>query len=211
MFENKNGVSRRSAYSNVETPKYVDRIFFIVYHNNKSLPMFSKLLVKLIDEAIVPAILLVAVRIISLVLVSKSFDIPINLGPEGFVYSSSEDYLLVNSHSLLYMVLAICLGLLRVIIKSVVFHDTHITPPLAAKLHSLRLEHLIQDTFHLYTQGVVWLAYLYFLTIGAGLMSLFGLIYGWVVWASLGLAVLFTYIFILDAEREILAHMPKKR
>lgn len=173
--------------------------------------MFSKLLVKLIDEAIVPALFLVAVRVISLVFISKGFDIPISLGPGGFVYSSSEDYLLVNTYSTLYMVLAVCLGLLRVLIKSVVFHDTHITPPLAAKLHSLRLQYLIQDTFHLYTQGIVWLAYLYFLTIGAGLMSLFGLVEIWVAWVSLGLAVFFTYIFILDAEREILAHMSKKR
>ncbi len=158
-----------------------------------------------------PALLLVAVRIISLVIISRGFDIPISLGSGGFMYSSSEDYLLVNTYSLLYMVLAVCLGLLRALIKSVVFHDTHITPPLAAKLHSLRLEHLIQDTFHLYTQGIVWLAYLYFLTIGAGLMSLFGLVHAWVAWVSLGLAVLFSYIFILDAEREILAHMPKRR
>ncbi len=173
--------------------------------------MFSKLLVKLIDEAIVPALFLVAVRIISLVFISRGFDIPISLGSGGFMYSSSADYLLVNTYSLLYMTLAICLGLLRVLIKSVVFHDTHITPPLAAKLHSLRLEHLIQNTFQLYTQGIVWLAYLYFLTIGAGLMSLFGLVHAWVAWVSLGLAVLFSYIFILDAEREILAHMPKKK
>ncbi len=173
--------------------------------------MFSKLLVKLIDEAIVPALFLVAVRIISLVFISRGFDIPISLGSGGFMYSSSEDYLLVNTYSVLYMTLAICLGLLRVLVKSVVFHDTHITPPLAAKLHSLRLEHLIQNTFQLYVQSIVWLAYLYFLTIGAGLMGLFGLVHAWVAWVALGLAVLFSYIFILDAEREILAHMPKKK
>ncbi len=173
--------------------------------------MFSKILVKLIDEAIVPALFLITVRIVSLVFVSRLFEISITFGPNGFMYDSQADYMLANSYSLLYMVLALCLGLLRVVVKSVVFHDTHISPPMAAKLYSLKAQHLIQDSFHLYTQGLVWLAYLYFLTIGAGLMSLFGLLAAWIAWVSLGLAVLFTYIFILDAEREILASMQKRR
>lgn len=173
--------------------------------------MFSKLLVKLIDEAIVPAIFLITVRIVSLVLISKLFNIPIAFGSSGFMYDSQADYILVNSYSMLYMVLALCLGLLRTVVKSVVFHDTHVSPVTAAKLHSYKVQHLIQDSFHLYTQGLVWLVYLYFLTIGAGLMSLFGMLYVWIAWVSLGLAVLFTYIFILDAEREILANLAKKK
>ncbi len=173
--------------------------------------MFSKLLIKLIDEAIVPAIFLITVRIVSLVFISRFFDISISFGNSGFMYDSQSDYMLVNSYSMLYMVLALCLGLLRTVVKSVVFHDTHVTPIMAAKLHSYKAQHLIQDSFHLYTQGLVWLAYLYFLTIGAGLMSLFVMLHAWIAWVSLGLAVLFTYIFILDAEREILANLPKKK
>jgi len=165
--------------------------------------MFSKILIKLIDEAVVPAFYLITVRIVSLVFISHSLDIPVNLGPSGFVYTSQSDYMQVNSYSLLFMVLALCLGLLHVLVKSLVFHDTHISPPLAAKLHSLKAQHLIQNTLHLYSQGVVWLAYLYFLTIGAGLMSLFGLLHTWIAYVSLGFAVLFTYIFIYDAEKEI--------
>lgn len=173
--------------------------------------MFSKILVKLVDEAVVPALFLVTVRIVSLVFVSQAFDIPVSFGNGGFVYTSREDYMLVNSYSVLYMILALCLGLLRVVVKSVVFHDSHISPPTAAKLYSFKAQHLIQDSFHLYTQGLVWLAYLYFLTIGAGLMSLFGLLYTWIAWVSLGLAVFFTYIFIVDAEREILSSLQRKR
>jgi len=173
--------------------------------------MFSKILIKLIDEAIVPALFLVTVRIVSLVFISRSFDIPVTLGSGGFIYTSQSDYMLVNSYSMLYMVIALCLGLLHVVVKSLAFHDTHISPPLAAKLYSVKASHLIQDTFHLYTQGLVWLAYLYFLTIGAGLMSIFGLLHAWIAYVSLGLAVLFTYIFIYDAEKEILATARKKK
>lgn len=173
--------------------------------------MFSKVLVKLVDEAIVPALLLVAVRIISLVFISKSFDINLSLDSGGIVYSSHQDYLIVNSYSVLYMIVAVCLGLLRVVIKSVVFHETHISPVTAAKLYAYKFQHLIQDSFNLYTQGVVWLAYLYFLTLGAILMSMFGLLFGWVAWAALGLSVLFTYIFILDIEREVLASSRRRQ
>jgi hypothetical protein len=173
--------------------------------------MYSKILVKLIDEAVVPALYLITVRIVSLVFISRTLNIPVNLGSAGFIYASQNDYLLVNSYSLLLMVLALCLGLLHILVKSLVFHDTHITPPLAAKLHSFKVQHLIQDSFHLYSQGIVWLAYLYFLVIGAGLMSIFGLLYTWVVYTSLGLTILFTYIFIYDAEKEILAAIGKRK
>ncbi|MBU0650179.1 hypothetical protein KJ605_03045, partial [Patescibacteria group bacterium] len=67
--------------------------------------MFSKLLIKLIDEAIVPAIFLITVRIVSLVFISRSFGIAITLGESGFMYDSQADYMLVNSYSMLYMVL----------------------------------------------------------------------------------------------------------
>lgn len=173
--------------------------------------MFSKILIKLIDEAIVPALFLITVRIVSLVLISQSFEIPINFDTSGIVYSSQTDYMMVNSYSVLFMVIALCLGLLHVVVKSVVFHDTHISPPLAAKLYSIKAHHLIQDTFHLYTQGLVWLAYLYFLTIGTGIMSLFGLLHTWIAYVSLALAVLFTYVFIVDAEKEILASLQKRK
>jgi len=173
--------------------------------------MFSKILIKLIDEAVVPAFFLVTVRVISLVFVSQVFNVPVNFGSGGFIYASQEDYMLVNSYSVFYMVIALCLGLLHVVIKSVIFHDTHISPPLAAKLYSVKAQHLIQGTFHLYTQGLVWLAYLYFLVIGAGIMGALGLLHTWIVWVSLGLAVLFTYIFIMDVEKEILASSSRKR
>jgi len=165
--------------------------------------MFSKILVKLVDEAIVPALYLVTARIVSLVLISHAFGITVSVGRSGLVYASSADYVLANSYSLLFMVVSVGVGLLHIVIKSVVFHDTHIVPPLAAKLHSLKMHHLIQSSYHLYTQGLVWLAYLYFLAIGAGIMSLFGLVYMWLSFATLGIAVLFTYVFILDVEREL--------
>jgi hypothetical protein len=173
--------------------------------------MFSKILIRLIDEAVVPAFYLVAVRIISLIFITAYTGIPVELGHAGFIYPTDEDYLLVNSYSLLYMLIALCLGLLHVVIKSLVFHDTHITPVLAAKLHSFKVQHLIQNSFHLYTQGMIWLVYLYFLTIGAGLMCIFGLLYTWVVYISLGLSILFTYIFIFDVEREVLINFGRKR
>jgi len=173
--------------------------------------MFSKILIKLIDEAIVPALYLVTSRVVSLIFVAKYFDIPVRLGNKGFVYYSQADYLLVNSYSMLFMVFALCLGLLHVVVKSFMFHSTHIAPPLAAKLYSIKAQHLIQDSFHLYTQGLVWLAYLYLLTAGAGFMSFFGLMYSWVTYVSLGLAVLFTYIFIIDVEREMELSPERKR
>lgn len=165
--------------------------------------MFSKLLVKLVDEAVVPALYLVTARVVSLIVVSKVLGISVSVGRSGLIYSSQGDYVLANSYSLLFMVVSVCVGLTHIVVKSLVFHDTHIAPPLAARLHSIKAQHLIQGSLHLYTQGVVWLAYLFFLCIGAGVLSLFGLVQVWTAWASLILAILFAYIFILDVEREL--------
>lgn len=173
--------------------------------------MFSKLLIKLIDEALVPAIFLIAVRVVSLVFVSRFFGIEVSLGPKGFIYHTAEAYMMVNSYSLLFMVCAVCAGLLHIALKSVIFHDTHISPPLAAKLYSAKIQHLIQDSFHLYSQGLVWMSFLYFLTFGSWVMSIFSMVYSWVVYLAFALSVLFTYVFIVDVEREVLAGMEEKK
>lgn len=165
--------------------------------------MFSKILVKLIDQSIVPAILLLSVRIVSVVLVSNNLGIQYSVGASGFEFTSQSDYVLINSYSTLFMVGALALGLFYIIIKSLVFHDTHISPRLTAKLFSLRLPAFIQNSFELFSQGVVWLSYIFLITLVSGMMSLFDLMYSWVFYVSLIVCVVATSIIVLDVEREV--------
>jgi len=165
--------------------------------------MFSKLLLKLIDQAIIPAVLLVSTRIISIILVSKQSSINFVLNSNGFAFYSAADYLAINTMSTFFMTVALSLGIGYVILKSMVFHDSHIKPHLSAKLFSFKLHRLIQSSYDLYTQGTIWLSYMYLLTLASGVMLLFEMIRGWAFYISLAMTLLYTLLFILDIEAEI--------
>jgi len=165
--------------------------------------MFSKILIKLVDEAIVPAILLIVTRILSVILIGQYYAIEYVLTPSGFTYSRYEDYVMVNSYSTLAMICVLALGLFYVLVKSLVFHETHIKPNITARLFALRLSSIMQTSFDLYTQGVVWLSYSYLFLLVSGVMAIFGSMYPWVFFVSLVLTISSTYLFVLDVEKEM--------
>jgi len=165
--------------------------------------MFSKLLIKLIDQSIVPAVLLIAARIISVILVANYFGIKFDLGAGGFAYNTTKDYILVNSFSTFIMIATLAVGLAYILLKSLIFHETHITPKLTASLMSLKLSSFIQTSYDLYSQGSIWLSYLYLMVLSSGILNLFGMINAWVFWVALVLAVLTTVLLIFDIENEI--------
>lgn len=165
--------------------------------------MFSKILVKLIDQAIVPAVLLIAARIVSVVLIASYNKIDVFIDAAGFNVSNPTEYLFVNSYSILVMGSILFLGIAYVLVKSYVLHDSHITPKLTAQMFSLKLSSFIQTSFDLYSQGSIWLSYLYLLMLVAGLMSFFGVAYLWVFTTLVGLAVIATILLIFDVEREV--------
>src|SRR5690606_16638038 len=117
--------------------------------------------IKLVDQAILPAILLLAVRVSSVVVAARVLNIGFTVNEAGFIFENSMDYILVNSYSILSMSLVLTVGVLYVLLKSYVFHDSHIQPFLTARLFSLRLTSLIQTSFDIYSQGTIWLSYLY--------------------------------------------------
>lgn len=171
--------------------------------------MFSKILIKLIDESIVPAILLLATRLVSVVLVARANSIPFEIGAGGLTFKTAEDYILVNSYSAFYMVIILTVGLLYILTKSWFFHESHIKPQVTATLFNVRGQSLIQSSYNLYTQGSIWLSYSYLLMFVTGSMALFTFIFPWVFYVALVLCVISTVLLILDVEQEL--HLLKKR
>jgi hypothetical protein len=165
--------------------------------------MFSKILVKLIDQAILPAVLLLTTRIISVILISQRFGINFTLDVTGFAFANSDDYIVVNSYSTFAMITVLTVGLFYILIKSYLFHESHVKPHVTAKLFSLRLSSFIQSTFDLYSQGAIWLSYSYLVMIVSGVMTVFGLMYSWVFYVSFALCIMSTILLILDVENEI--------
>lgn len=165
--------------------------------------MFSKLLIKLIDQAIVPAIMLLSARLISIIVVSGHLGIPFELSGTGFTFSNPNDYVTVNSYSTLFMLVVLSVGLLFILIKAYVFHESHISPDLSSKLFSLKLSSFVQASFDLYSQGSIWLSYTFLLTAITGVMSIFGLVFSWVFLVGLVLSVISTVLLVLDVENEL--------
>jgi len=62
---------------------------------------------------------------------------------------------------------------------------------------------LIQNSFELYSQGVIWLVYLYLITIVAVILGIFGVIYSWVTIVSGSFCAIATLLLILDIENEL--------
>ena len=165
--------------------------------------MLSKILAKLIDKAIVPAILLLASRVVSIIIASKYFGIDFKITDKGFIFQNSYDYIKVNSYSALFMTIMLVIGLAYVLVKSIFFHDSHIKPTMTTRLFSLKAESLIQNSYEIYTQGAVWLSYSFMLLAVSGIMAMSNLMYKWVFYVVTGVTLLTTLLFVFDAEEEI--------
>ena len=165
--------------------------------------MFSRILTKLVDEAIVPAITLLVVRVGAAAITAQYFGFTFTAGPTGFVYQDPEHFYIVNSYSVLAMIVALTLGLFYVLIKAHHFHASHVSPKFTAHLYSLKLNSFIQTSFDLYSQGAIWLSYTYLMMISSVLMAWFGLIMPWVAWTAALLTLVSTYFFVVDVEKEI--------
>lgn len=166
--------------------------------------MFSRILIKLIDESIVPAVLLLVTRLVSVVGVARLNHVPFDFGATGLAFKSADDYIFVNSYSMFYMVVVITIGLFYVLTKSLLFHGSHIKPKISAKLSEYNLRSVIQNSYQLYTQGSIWLSYCFLLLLVAGFMMFFNYLYPWVFYVSLVLSVVSTILFIADVEEELI-------
>ena len=165
--------------------------------------MFSKILIRLIDQSITPAILLIASRIVSIILISKYRGIPFNFDFTGFTFGSVADYIYLNSYSTLAMICALVIGLSYILVKAYVFHDTHITPRATTNVFAFRMANLIQSSYDLYTQGSIWISFLFFMCLTSGFMAFLGLMYFGIFYVSLGILLIMLVLFILDIENEI--------
>ena len=166
--------------------------------------IFSRILVKLIDQAIIPAIVLLTARLASVVLISKVYGIPVAMGGSGLIFENHADYLFVNTYSVFAMMVVMFIALYYTLLRAFILHDTHIHPGLTARLFSLNLSTFIQGSFDLYSKGAVWLSYAYLMTIVVGIMAAFNAVFSWVAYTSLIFTLLGTVLLIIDVENEIM-------
>ncbi|KKR86029.1 MAG: hypothetical protein UU34_C0023G0009 [Candidatus Curtissbacteria bacterium GW2011_GWA1_41_11] len=172
--------------------------------------MISKSLIKLIDEAIVPAVLLILVKGIGLFATVVFFNLPFTLEYRSifgllpsFRFATLQGYITAENYSNLAMFAAVTAGAIIVILKAHFLHESHIHPKLHARLIALNLERLVQSSYHLYHQAAIWLIFLW-LTFGfLTLSSVAKITYPQITIAAFLVVANLSWIFALDLEKEI--------
>ncbi|OGC51687.1 hypothetical protein A2982_03380 [candidate division WWE3 bacterium RIFCSPLOWO2_01_FULL_39_13] len=166
--------------------------------------MYSKTLVKLIDYAIFPAVLLVFVKITAIVFLANYMGASYNV--EGFrlIFTTPAEYIEINTYSSLFMYIAVVAGLIWVVVKAHIFHDTHISPRLSARLLEMDMSELIEATEIIFSQAFVWLSYAWITTIIFGFQAYFGLSSYLLFWGAFTVTILSSAMLLIDLEKEII-------
>lgn len=163
---------------------------------------------KIIDESLLPAVIVISAKVFGLLLANfylgNSFTLSLNsLSLTGYLPENYGETQFLNSVSDGMMLLAIVIGFSWVLIKAHHFHESHIHPVLATRLSKKGWGHLISDSYEIYHQSLVWSSLLWFNLFLILLRFSLGLIFFWVLAATLLAVVTLTYLLWEDVRREL--------
>ncbi len=164
--------------------------------------MYSKILFKLIQEAAIPAFGLLVIKILITTYYARMLGYNTDLYNIFSLQVSQTDYTIINSNVIFGFVIFSFFGLAYCLAKSLFFHNSHISPKVSLSIFNLRVGFLIQDSFHLFSQTLIWLLFNFSILFITLLLYFLGLIYGSVLLMSLILCLIGMYFFILDIEFE---------
>ena len=172
--------------------------------------MVIKSLIKLIDEAIIPAVVLILAKMIGILASSYLFNLNFEIKSGSFLFFlpsinflDIKDYILAENYSNFTMVLAAVLGTLIVLIRLHFLHESHVHPKLQLKLASISLEKIISPSYHLYHKVTIWLIFLWLTVAFLVLSTIYKITYLPITLTAIFVALNLTWITILDIEKEI--------
>ncbi len=169
--------------------------------------MASRILLRLISNSLLPAVVVVIAKVGALVFLIQWFDLAWGVntlsGFPGINFETLETTAFINSYSNLVMFLAALVGLMWVLAKAYHLHDTHVTPGFVLQLLSWNLTGLLTTSSEVYQQGLVWLSYVWLITLLMGLQVYLGTNYLWIFIFSLAVSLLSTWYLVSDVEREV--------
>lgn len=177
------------------------------YHEVK---MLSKSLSRLIDEAILPAVLLVGSKFLSVILIATLSNSAFNFTFGRFLFllpslsfSTFEAYIFSNSYSNLFTYAVLASGCAFILLRAHFFHSSHVTPTLAAKLVRLRLSSLVSDTFTIYHQAFVWFSFIWLFTIFLLIEAFLNILYPWIAIIGFLISLNMSWFLVSDVEEEL--------
>lgn len=165
---------------------------------------------KLIDEAIVPAALLILAKMLAILLSSYFLNLRFEIKSGTFLpylpsvkFLSIKDYITAENYSNLAMFLTAAVGTFIVLIRLHFLHDSHVHPKLQSKLASFNLEKIISSSFHLYHTALTWLIFLWLTVAFLIVSSIFRITYIQLTALAVVVAANLTWIMALDIQKEI--------
>lgn len=165
--------------------------------------MLSKILLKILSEAIIPAVAVFLAKILSALVLLHFYSVEFSFAASQIVIASRANFLAVNSYSDLFALAIITLAAAAVLFRAHFFHKTHLSPWLGHKAVSDNLEGLAVASWDIYPQSIVWLALSWLATFFFALEALLSTVYGWLPFLAALSAVNTTWLLIFDLEREI--------
>lgn len=169
--------------------------------------MASRVLLRLIDEAIIPAIVIFVAKLFAVVFLIQwlgarwEFN-TLSIFP-GISFEDTATLNFVNSYSNLFMYIVVVSGFAWVLTKAHHFHDTHISPSFVLQLLSWNLTGIISSTHELFHEGIVWFSYLWLATFLIGFHVLIGSTFLWIFIIALVVSIIMTWFLVSDVEREV--------
>jgi len=165
--------------------------------------MYSKILTKLISESITPFFGFVFLKAVVTILTARSLNLNVDLFSIFNLPVTKENYLIINTNVLFSFVIFAFIGLCYSLVKSIYFHDSHINPRLSLSVFNFRVGFLIQDSFHLFSQNIIWLFFNFITLFMTIFLFSLGLTQGFLVIVSGVFCLIGTYFFVLDIEYEL--------
>lgn len=164
----------------------------------------SKSLLKLLDNSIFPACIMVLGKLVGVLLTIWIFNIPFTLRDYfNNFYSlrfvvSEENLRTVTSYSDLIMYIFVAIFFSFNIVRAIYLHNSHVKPTLITRLANSNLLKLIQSSYEIYHSATIWLIFMWVSNILVLVNVFAGNTFSWI-----GILVTLTSILLSDVYREI--------
>ncbi|NTV30593.1 hypothetical protein HGA91_01250 [candidate division WWE3 bacterium] len=169
--------------------------------------MSSRILLRLIDESIIPALSVFLAKVIAVLYLIQTSAVGWRLDPQTVVPRLIiEDPIrlsFINTYSNLVMLFVALCGLVWVLLRAYHLHESHIEPKIVLRLLSLNLTALIVSSEDIYHQATVWLALVWLTTMLIGFQTLLNMGQSWLLFVSFMVAIFSTWFVVADVEREM--------
>ena len=163
----------------------------------------SAFILKLLDESIIPAVLVFSTKIVGLILAARYFGIPLLARDKVLYFSHYNDLILANNVSNILVGVVILAGISVVLVRLYYFHDSHVHPFFLTKLLESDLEFAVSTSFELFHQIMVWLSLGFFTVASLFVQAVFGLTSPFILFVSILVLIILVVLTIMDFEREV--------